>query len=194
MSEELLIFDPEGVNIGEYRNKYPELKRIKEFQNLTDFELVWIWYYSNPTSFYVYRYPKKRDRVEAVCKKMYADEDSQQGFLDKFMSRTLLNQEELDLAIDRMGRIIPDARREAKAMVDKIFTDYKDLLALPLEKYAKNNGETDFNNYLAVRKTITKDLDDIIERVEQGFGIHKIGQITADGQANLEEYHKNKLQ
>lgn len=189
----VLIFDPEGVNIGEYRSKYPELRRIKEFAGITDFELVWVWYYSNPTSFFVYRYPKKRERVEAVCKKMYSNEDGAKDFMDKFLGRTLLNQEDIDLAIDRMARIVPDARREAKDMVDKIFSDYKDLLSLPIESYKKRDGETDFSNYLAVRKTITKDLDDIIERVEQGFGMNKMGEITSDGQANLEEYHKNKL-
>lgn len=194
MSENLIIFDPEGVNIGEYREKYPELRRIKEFQSLSDFELVWIWYFSNPTSSYVYKYPQKKDRAVMICHKLFkGDEEARTSFVDKFINRTMINQEDFDLAIGRMERMMPDARREAKDVHDQIFKDYKHLIELPIDSFRRRDEEIDYSAYLNVRKQVMKDMEDLIMKMEEGFGINKVGEMTADGQQNLEEYHKNKI-
>jgi hypothetical protein len=193
-SDNVLIYDPEGIAIGEYRTKYPDLKGIPEFQNLSDFELVMVWYFINPTSFYVYKYPNKRDRIKEICKKMYAEFRDAKNYSDKFINRNLLNQDDIDEAVIRMGRIIPDARLKAKQMADKIFDDYKPLLELPIDSFKKAGGETDYSQYLAVRKQITKDIEDIIQKVECGYGINRVGEISTDGQSIIEDYHKNKMQ
>ena len=163
---EILIFSPEKINIGEYRDKYPELKTIKEFQPLSNFELVFIWYYCNPTSYYVYQYTNEVERAKAICDKMYEKKESGDLFYEKFVNRTLMNQEDWDSAIERMSRVRPEARRDAKTMLDKIFKDYQDLLDLKLSAFEKKDGSTDYNQYLSIRKTITKDMEEIIEKVE----------------------------
>ena len=151
-------------------------------------------YFINPTSYYVYKHPNKRDMIKEICNKMYGDPAAAKVHSDKWTNRTLLNQDDIDEAVIRMGRMIPDARYKAKAMVDEIFKSYQELLKLPIEKYLKGNGETDYSQYLAVRKTITKDLDEIIQKVECGYGINKAGELSTDGQSIIEDFHKQKMQ
>ena len=203
MSDNLLIYNPEGISIGEYRNKYPELKTIPEFQPLADFELIIVWYFSNPTSFYVYKYQNRNERMKAIVKEVYDDKEKGASFLNRFQMRTLNNQEDWDLAILRMGKIIPDARVKAREMTETIFNDYQMLLQLPLSEFTTGDkidkdgntfkGKTDYNQYLAVRKTVIGNLPELIEKVECGFGINKVGEMTTEGQSIIEEFHKNKF-
>jgi len=48
--EVIIVFSPEGISVDEYRKKYPELETIQEFKPLKSRELVFVWYFSNPTS------------------------------------------------------------------------------------------------------------------------------------------------
>jgi hypothetical protein len=204
MSDSVLIYNPEGISIGEYRNKYPELKTIQEFQPLADFELIIVWYFANPTSYYVYKFQDRNKRMEAIVKEMYKHEkDKGENFLIRFRMRTLNNQEDWDMAILRMSSIIPDVRFKFKKLADKVGQDWEELLNLPLSDFTTGDkvdkdgntykGKVDYAQYRQLRKDFIKDAPEIIRTIECGYGINKVGEMTTEGQNIIEEFHKNKF-
>ena len=46
----IALFDPRGIPTSDYKQRYPELGRIDEYRPLSSNELVFVWWFANPTS------------------------------------------------------------------------------------------------------------------------------------------------
>lgn len=186
----IIIFSPEGLRVEEYRKKYPELDTIPEFKQLKDRTLIFVWYYSNPTSYMVYQYSDKEERALHAAKKAFGDSGAKFG--KDFVERKLPDQTKVEEAIRRMEKILPTVRDEARTMVNKCFDDFRDLLDKPFEDFKNKNGDPDITSYMAIRKNVLKELADMVTLVEIGFGVSNTSEKKIDGQKLLEGYLKNK--
>jgi len=186
------IFNPEGLKPQEYRTKYPELKTIQEFSPLSDRDLVFVWYYSNPTSDIYNKHLPRNEKAYAAARETFKDVVDADRYAMGFVDGALKNQDDINIAIERMVRVRPDVRYEASEMVKDMFKDYKELLEKPLSDFCSSTGVIDHIAYLNVRKTIMKDLPDIIKKVEDGFGTDKDEKVVAMGQDLISSYLKNK--
>ena len=187
-----IVFSPEGISTEDYKKKYPELDTIQEFKTLKTKELIFVWYYSNPTSYMIYQYPEKKDRALQAWSKAMGTAMQGQNFAEQFLDRRLPNQTKIEEAIRRMEKILPTVRFQAMEMVNKVFNDFKDLLDTPKSEFAKADGSVDYNSYMALRKNVLKELEEMVKLREIGFGISNRDETKIEGQKIIENYLKGK--
>lgn len=190
--EVIIVFNPEGVLPDDYRKRYPELETIAEFKSIKTRELIFVWYYSNPTSYLLYQFPEKKERVLQSATKAFGTPANAMTFSESFINRKLPNQSKIEEAIRRMEKILPTVRFQAMEMVNKCFDDLRDLLEKPLTDFTKSDGSVDINSYMAVRKSVLKELEDMVRIREIGFGISSKEDVKIDGQSIIERYLKDK--
>ena len=188
----IIVFSPEGLTHEEYKKKYPELDSIPEFKAIKLKELIWVLYYSNPTSFLLYQLPEKKDRALQAATKAFGNANQAITFVEDYFNRRLQNQTKIDEAIRRMEKVLPTVRFQAMEMANKCFDDLNDLLSLPLKKFEKPDGTVDYNAYMAIRKSVLKELKELVELREIGFGITNKEENKIDGHKIVEGYLKNK--
>ena len=194
MADVIIVFNPEGIAPDDYRKKYPELESIPEFKPLKPRELIFVWYYSNQTSFILYQYPEKKDRVLQSASKAFGTPVAGMKFAEDFLNRKLPGQSKIEEAVRRMEKIMPTVRFQAVEMVNHCFKDFQDLLAKPLKDFTKPDGTLDINSYMAIRKSVLKELEDMVRIREVGFGIASNEDKKIDGQSVISHYLKGKEQ
>ena len=158
------IFDPYKIRPEDYRSRYPELKRIKEFEGLTATELIFVWYYANPTSDLI----DIENDMERVAKALKLSNYTPA----KRIKEDIFNlrfPEKLAVAIERMSKFEPDARMHARVMVEEILKNYTTLCKI--EEYKDDKGELDRKKYVDTTTTIAKELPGLIAKLEEGFGV-----------------------
>jgi len=158
------IFDPYKIRPEDYRSRYPELKRIKEFEGLTATELIFIWHYANPTSDLIGIENDMERVTEALKLANYTPA--------KKIKEDIFNlrfPEKLALGIDRMSKFEPDARMQARIMVEEILKNYSNLCKI--EDYEDDEGKLDRKKYVDTTTTIAKELPALIAKLEEGFGV-----------------------
>lgn len=191
MQEVIKIFNPEGVEISNYRDAYPDLSTIAEFNNINNDLLVFVWWYANPQSEFI-RLPQE-DRLKQSAYKVWKTKEEAHNFLRQYMDCVHKDLDSINIAIERMSRIRYDARFKAAQMVNRIFDDYTELLNKKANEFTKANGEVDYNGYFSIRKNILSALDDVISKVENGFGSKQKDENVLDGQELMEAYHGSKM-
>jgi hypothetical protein len=182
---DFISFDPRNDAIENYRNNYPEFGEIDEFKDLKSFELAYVWFYSHPKSPIT---EKGDDRVKKCLQEVYGKnwEDSYKKYKTP--------DERIKLAINIMSRINDNVRMRAKMMVDKTFNDYEELMSVGIAEFQSASGGIDYKAFIDVRKTILKELQELVRIKERGFGISgKKGNTTQlNGQELNEIYLKSK--
>jgi hypothetical protein len=171
--ELVCVFSAMGIEPAKYKQTYPELSTISEFEDISSKILCFMWWAYNPTSpIYIMKTGTTGDnsREAAAIKEVFGD-DIAPEYKKKLIEKDF-NQKER-IAIERMGKFKWDARYRAKQMADKIFDDYENLLNKPINDpiFLDAKGQVDVSNYLKIRNDINKQLEDIIKTKELGFGV-----------------------
>ena len=158
------IFDPHKIRSADYRSRYPELKRIKEFNGLTALELITVWYYANPTSDLLIVEDANVRIAEALKLANYTPSKAVKAELLK-----LNVDERWATAIERMSQVEPDIREKARLMIEKILENYEDLC--DKEQYEDDDKEVDVVKFVNATTKIAQELPSLINKMEEGFGV-----------------------
>lgn len=182
------LFDPTGIKPEDYRSKYPELKRIPEFTPLTSIALMFVWYYSNPTSMLMKESDDFLRARKALELSKYNPGKSLREDLLKLHFPT-----DIAIAIDRMARMRADARVRSKLMVENVIQNYEKIISYGPDEYKDKDGEPDRKKYVDTTAKIVDELPKLIEKVEEGFGIstRTEDEDSAYGGVDLSEYYRS---
>jgi hypothetical protein len=180
------IFDPYKVRPADYRSRYPELKRIKEFEGLTAVQLITIWWYANPTSELVTSIKDDRARIEESLKRA--------GFTpDRSLKADLLKlnfDEKWAIAIERMAVVEPDIRDKARQMIEKLIENYEDMC--DPDQYKDKDGIPDISKFVNATTKIAQELPGLITKMEEGFGVSNRSEEEDEASTGFDrEYYQN---
>jgi hypothetical protein len=182
----LTLFDPRGIDPTNYKASYPELDRIKEYQELSYAHLIFVWWYANPTSPLVIRNIHTDVRVKVAIDRSGVDKKVSKSELSKYLSLNF--PENVTDAINRSHKFIVGNRVLARETMMAIFDNYqtiKDITNFTETKTDKEgnvvSSEIDYAKYLTVSTKISEAMPDLIRKIEEGFGIvDEDGIIGAD--------------
>lgn len=179
------IFDPHKIRSADYRSRYPELKRIKEFEAITAVELMTIWYYANPTSdLLVIEDPNVRI-AEALKVAKYNPSKAVRGELLK-----LNFDDKWATAIERMSQVEPDIRDKARKMIEMILDNYEGLC--DKAEYENEEGEVDVSKFVTATTKIAQELPSLINKMEEGFGVSHRDEDDDENSIGFDrEYYQN---
>jgi hypothetical protein len=184
-----MLFEPTSQNL---KAEYPELDAIEEFSQLTQNEMLFVWFMENPDS------PLKNTKpfgakVDACIGKSYKLRG--EGSLSvKDIERLQSGQfpDEISRALDRMKRFSPERRKQAKQMVDKVFEKFQNIINTPPTDLLIDT--TVQKNYIDNAIKITDALPVLIQRIEEGFGYksrQKKGETTGQSLMDRAGQHES---
>lgn len=160
------VFKP---GVLDMRKEHPELNEYEEFTELTDTELRFVWYISNPSSPLCIEGVSASDRrsnILSAITKSYGDHISPKE-KRRFMECQF--EDKMRKAIRVMGNINPKARTKAKLMMENIFDVYDGIVKDA--KQVKKMKPAEKKHYVATLSKITDNLPGVIRVLEQGFGV-----------------------
>ena len=179
------IFDPYKVRPADYRSRYPELKRIKEFEPLTAVQLITIWWYANPTSELVTSMEDDKTRIEESLKRA--------GYMpDRTLKADLLKvnfDEKWAEAIHRMAIVEPGIREKARSMIEKLIMNYEDMC--DPDQYKDKDNIPDIKKFVDATTKIAQELPGLITKMEEGFGVTNRDEDDEDNTGFDREYYQN---
>lgn len=191
------IFDPQGVKPEDYRNRYPELTRTAEFDNIPPKGLIFIWFYANQTSPLVLYTSDDYERAEEALKRS--------GFNPGKVERDRILKLQWDSAfaeaIKKMNSFDPGARYKAYCMIKNIFDHYEKLIAQGPGAFQTTEGEddkvityTDHKRYVDVSAKIADELPGLLTKLEEGFAIVTVTgeEVEAGENSDMHEWHRAK--
>jgi hypothetical protein len=170
LKEDFFVFLPSKKSM---KTEYPELDDVVEFKDLSNRELVFVWWYANQTSPYFDM--KDIKHKTALCIKESFGSKLSKDDIDSFIEGNF--PEKISIAIQRMKRFNPSVRMKAKMMNEKILTDYMQMLS----KNVADMDTKDAKAYVDVTKIISQNLNDLVSDIENSFGIKiKNGKISSE--------------
>jgi len=179
------IFDPHKMRPADYRSRYPELKRIKEFEGLTAVQLITIWWYANPTSELVAGIADNKARiVESLKRANFTPDRTLKADLLK-----LNFDEKWANAIERMGQVEPGIREKARSMIEKLIENYEDMC--DPDQYTDKDGLQDIKKFVDATTKIAQELPGLITKMEEGFGVSNRDDDDEDTTGFDREYYQN---
>lgn len=170
---------------ADYRSRYPELKRIKEFEGLAAVQLITIWWYANPTSELVLTMEDNRARIKEALKRANFTPD-------RTLNADLLKlnfDEKWANAIERMGKVEPGIRDKARSMIEKLITHYEDMCD-PAQYVDKDNVQ-DIKKFVDATTKIAQELPGLITKMEEGFGVSRRDDDDEENTGFDREYYQN---
>lgn len=171
---------------ADYRSRYPELKRIKEFEGLTAVQLITVWWYANPTSDIVISMEDDRSRIAEALKRANFK-------ADRTLNADLLKlnfDEKWANAIERMSKVEPGIRDKARGMIEKLIDNYEDLC--DPEKYKDKDDVKDAKKFVDATSKIAQELPGLISKMEEGFGVsHRNDEEDENSTGFDREYYQN---
>ena len=189
----LTLFDPRVVSPQSYKDKYPELKEIPEYRELNYLQLIFVWWYANPSS------PLVTFGVEDGKRVLVA--------LDKSTLREKLNSKELDRytnlqfpdnireAIRRTGHLEVRLRATTKETYTEIFENYQKIKNL--NNFKDNEGVVNYTEYMKISTLVANELPKLVKKIEEGMGIIDVDGVPGidvdDADALLTAYMENKM-
>lgn len=175
---ELRLYGPK--NDKDLKRQYPELANVVEFQKLTVGELLFVWWYANPTSPLVLddNMPEK-ERVGGAYAEAFKSSHNESRKIEYYSFNF---PDRIRLAIDRMKKYNPSIRARSKTIIETILSNYekmvkvdmKDFETISIDKEGKETKEINWtgrNNYVTSAAKISETLPQLISQVEEGFGI-----------------------
>jgi len=184
------LFDPVGMKPEEYRGRYPELKRIKEFDILSVSALIFVWWYANPTSDLI-SVTNDFERVKLALEqsKYKPSKALRENILQLRFS------DDLAMAIDRMSRLRDDVRIRAKIMLASIFKNYETIVT-NLGTITPNDDDAEKTKYITMTINITKELPMLVLKMEEGFGVSTRSDDEEEALINIpvRDYFRSKEQ
>lgn len=149
------------------RVEYEELGSVEEFKELTNKEMSFVWYYANQTSPYA-QLPSK-DRV-LKCLEILKDELSSEQ-LEEYYALNFPSH--IDLAIEVMARFNPRLRSQAKDINETIFRNVKRIVSVNPDELTDMKEKKE---YIAISMDVIKSMPELINQLEQGFGVRTKGK------------------
>ena len=170
---------------ADYRSRYPELKRIKEFEGLTAVQLITVWWYANPTSELVLNIQDNVSRIKESLKRANYTPD-------RTLNKDLLKlnfDEKWANAIERMSQVEPGIREKARAMIEKLITNYEDMC--DPDQYKDKDNVNDIKKFVDATTKIAQELPGLITKMEEGFGVTSRDDDDDDSTGFDREYYQN---
>jgi len=143
---------------------YPELKDVREFAVLSPEQLLFTWYYANPTSPHYKEEnldAKTEQCINASFKRM------KPGEREKWKKEF---PKEIRDAIKRWEFFNPGARLKAKEIAHKTFETFEKMTNLPEEKLKKMNIYRK-KKFIELSSKIIDYLPILIKQLEYGFAV-----------------------
>lgn len=153
------VFEPTGRNM---KVDYQELASVTEFKDLTNSELVFVWWVGNRTS-PVFNLPERK-KVYVGYKKAFgkAKNDTLQQYLSGIFPAKIA------LALEKMKTYIPSVRLEAKLMAEKTWEDYRKILSTNIDSIIDADAKT---KHLNMIQKVRADMPNILRDIEMGYGV-----------------------
>jgi hypothetical protein len=153
---------PEGKFM---RQEHPELAEFKEFKELRDYQLRFVWYFANPTS-PIIDLPEPDRAVKAVEYAFYegiSDPEKRKYTRCKF-------DESIRAAIKVMAGFNPTVRLKAKIDIEFIFKTIEKLIHVDDDDIRVMSLE-DKKRYAELSMKVVRGMPEMISIMERGFGI-----------------------
>jgi hypothetical protein len=197
----ITTFDPRGIKPDDYRHRFPELERTKEFDNLSSRQLIFIWWYANQSSPLVLEEHDNYERVkEAMTRSGFNP-----GKTEKERILSLQFDSATAVAIQKMASFDPGARFKSYLMVKKIFDEYQRILDRGPEAFqestTKGEGdkavtttEIDYKKYVDISAKITGELSALLAKLEEGFAVVNVSgeEVKEDESTALRDWQMKK--
>lgn len=180
---------------------YPELRDEPVFKNMAHDDLLFAWYIGIPNSPVDHEWTEKV-RWQSAAAKCFTNKDKREK------SGSFDVGEDVKIAIKKFESYSPEARSEAKQIIQKIFHNYQKLVDVNVDTaFLKTTTvgkgedkqvvtETDWtakNQYTNITSTISKALPDLVKQIEEGFGIQEHGKAEETmGNKSIDKYHQQK--
>lgn len=196
------LFDPKSKR--EIKNDYPELRKNKVFKDLNKSQMLFVWFYANEAS-PLYKIEDDRERIGECIKRSFNFPGSRHKLngsnVEKFLNKTF--GKNIDNGIEEMLKYKLSPRILAKKMVDTTLKNYYAIINVDVtsSSFLDSEGEIDFakkKSYVDAAATIIKNLDGLIEKAEQGFGITESAEDVGGGGKDdddlsfADEFHEEK--
>lgn len=161
-------------------DEYPELSRIEEFKDLSDYQLKFCWYYVNPTSDFVKK--AKLDKGYTVNDRLkdsvaIALKDKSEAIKKSYRDKKW--GENVDQAIKRMASTKVRDRYIARKLFNKAYLNMEAIIGMDIQAIDELNMN-EKKSYMSMSLDFMKNMDDIIEKREQAYGV-KIESKDAKG-------------
>jgi hypothetical protein len=192
------LFDPTGVKPEDYKHRYPELERTPEFSELHTRALLFVWWFSNPTSEFVLDIHDDYERAE----KALAKSQFNPGKTERESILRCQFSSELAAAIKKMQGYDPGARFKSYLMIKKIFDNYQRIVDQGPAAFATTEGEgeneityTDHKRYVDVTAKIAEEIPNLLLKLEEGFGIIDMAgeeKEIEEGASSIREWHQGR--
>ena len=190
---EITIFDPRGIHVDKYKQKYPELNRYIEFQNVTNIQLRFAWWFSNPTSPLVINDNNGMRRAARAYQKVWGNTANDTKNRDALCS--LRFADNLKVAVEKMATFDVGTRERANSMVERMFANCEKISKLNPDDFVDDKKQVDYVKFLSANSMSLKMLPELLRVKEEGFAIkEKKGKLIEedDGQMNITEFLNNK--
>ncbi len=178
----LRLFDPEGIKPSEYKNTYQELKRIPEFDNMAGSELIFIWHFANKTSPLMTITDQSKRVEKALSLSGWRISPEQE---EKILKLQL--GEGRERAVEKMSSFDPGARFLGHQALRTIFERYNEIIEKGPAGFKKIVGSgddkeeiIDYAAFVNTSAKISSTLPDLINKMEEGFGVSIAGNIADD--------------
>lgn len=192
------LFDPAGIKPEDYKHRYPELERTPEFSELHTRALLFVWWYSNPTSEFVLDTHDDYERAEkALAKSQFNPGKTEREDILRCQFTS-----ELAAAIKKMASYDPGARFKSYLMIKKIFDNYQTIIDQGPEAFTTTEGSgdsavtyTDHKRYVDVSAKIAEEIPNLLHKLEEGFGIVNMSGDDKDeneGASSIRDWHMSR--
>lgn len=171
------VFEPTGRNM---KIDYPELGKEPEFKDLTNAEMVFVWWAGNRTSpvFNIGNGLSERQRVYVAYKKAFgkAKNDTLQQYLSGIFPAKIA------LALKKMNTYVPHLRLQAKLMAEKTWEDYRRIISTDISSFVDAEQKA---KHISMVQKVRADMPNILRDIELGYGV-SIKEVS-DEVSNLKE-------
>ncbi len=180
---------------------YPELRKFKEFSELKQLEMIFVWYYACESS--PFRdIELEREKIQQCLDYSYLKDGRKK--INKEDSERMLSGEfsaKITQAIERMLKFRVGPRVRAKMITEKIFDNIEKILDIDAtdedKHFLNKDGEVDFAKKKAYVDTAAKAgeiLPKLISQLEGNFNLkeEKGKESAFEGESLIETYHENE--
>jgi hypothetical protein len=189
------IFMPKSANA--IFTDYPDLKSIPEFRNLSNMDMLFVWYFACEASPF-YRVSSDARRTELAMEQSYLKYTK-----DEFDKKRIANLkagqlgERIEEAVIRMRKFRIGPRVRAAMMVEKMLDNLEKIVSIDASdetKFANKDGELDFakyKSYVDSAQKASQMLPELISQMEVGFNVVRKKKEGEESEGSfLDDYHE----
>lgn len=155
-------------------SSFPELRKVPEFVALSDIELKYVWWLSNPTSPFVANGESMDVRKEKAFLKTFdsSDHPDRDDIKAGVIPKRILD------AVPVMKSYSVEARFKQRVLDEMVLDEYERIIANGVGKYFDiDSGQfreanwSEIEKYQKVCSNIRSEYPDLLKRIETGYGL-----------------------